>query len=241
MNQNKNRYPVLALHGFLGQGQDWNPILLNHCCFRAPDLFTPGPLQLGHKFDEWISRLSQYDFVNERPWLVGYSMGGRLAAAAYLKYPEKYSGLVLVSANIEPLSKAERIQRKNNDRQWAQLMDQLSWQDWLNKWNGQSVFLGSRQPDRCFLPEQIPILQSALKNFGLADQPQVDWGLLAEYKSRVYFCVGEKDIKYRKIYQGLVNSQKIENFQIISGAGHRVLLDQPEGLRRHLLELFKKH
>ena len=38
--------------------------------------------------------------------------GGRLAAAAYLKYPEKYSGLVLVSANIEPLSKAERIQRK---------------------------------------------------------------------------------------------------------------------------------
>ena len=51
--------------------------------------------------------------------------------------------------------------------------------------------LGSRQPDRCFTGTNS-YFAVRFKNFGLADQPQVDWDCSRSIKAGFIFVLGKK-------------------------------------------------
>ena len=104
---------ILALHGFLGRGSDWD--FLREAGF---DVVAP-------------------DDLRDRPAadiILGYSLGGRLALHA----ANDYDLAVIISAGITPGDAA----RKASDEAWARRFESDNWQTLMRDWNAQSVFGG---------------------------------------------------------------------------------------------------
>src|SRR5690606_6232484 len=118
----------LCLHGFTGTPE----------CFRvlqaarpqdtllAPMLTGHGspPLALETSFTAELTRLQRW--LGERwqgpTYLLGYSLGARLALGLLVASPERFQGAVLVGVNPGLRSSEERRQRQQADRELRQLL-----------------------------------------------------------------------------------------------------------------------
>ena len=113
---------VLFLHGFMGSSADWKDVVaatmdLAFCI--TPDLpghgaslgLTPEAYTMEGTTRAVVQTLDELEV--ERPAIVGYSMGGRLALYLALRYPERCAGLFLESASpgLEEWGGAEGAER----------------------------------------------------------------------------------------------------------------------------------
>ena len=100
--------PIVLLHGGLGSGEMFGPILpilsANHEVI-LPDLQGHGrtadidrPIDLRFIADDMAALIDQLGL--EQPDLIGYSLGGGVAMHTAFRYPEKIRKLVSVSANV---------------------------------------------------------------------------------------------------------------------------------------------
>ena len=102
--------PLVLLHGGLGSGEIFGPILPQLAERRqvvTPDLQGHGrtadidrPIDVRLMADD-IAALIEYLRL-DRPDIVGYSLGGGVALQTAAKYPAKVGRLVAASANIRP-------------------------------------------------------------------------------------------------------------------------------------------
>jgi len=102
--------PLVLLHGGLGSGEIFGPILPQLAERRqvvTPDLQGHGrtadidrPIDVRLMADD-IAALIEYLRL-DRPDIVGYSLGGGVALQTAAKYPVKVGRLVAASANIRP-------------------------------------------------------------------------------------------------------------------------------------------
>jgi pimeloyl-ACP methyl ester carboxylesterase len=101
--------PLILLHGGLGSGEMFEPILLTlseqHEVI-APDLQGHGrtadidrPIDIGLMADDIAALIDHLGL--EKPDLVGYSLGGGVAMQTAIKYPDKIRRLVVASAHIQ--------------------------------------------------------------------------------------------------------------------------------------------
>ncbi|MFX0016104.1 MAG: alpha/beta fold hydrolase [Candidatus Hermodarchaeota archaeon] len=104
-------YPVVFIHGYLGSSQThWghqlnNPKLLSQFQLIAPDLRGYGKSSIGKKVEKHKTSDHILDLrflltqlqLQQKPILVGYSIGGTLALMYTLEYPESVQGIILVS------------------------------------------------------------------------------------------------------------------------------------------------
>ena len=100
--------PIVLLHGGLGSGEMFGPILpilaANHEVI-LPDLQGHGrtadidrPIDMRDMADDIVALIDQLGL--EQPDLIGYSLGGGVAMHVAFRYPEKIRKLVSVSANV---------------------------------------------------------------------------------------------------------------------------------------------
>lgn len=206
---------IIALHGFLGQGQDWDAVRaatktpLEWLC---PDLFAPdGP--------EW----SPPDFVG-KSWLAGYSFGARLALRWLTERPELWHGALLLSVNPGNFfTVEERSARRASDRAWARAMREESWSELMARWNAQKVFADECAPERVEKDFDRHKLALALEKFSVADQftdplrlpPQLNW------------VAGALDRKFTGLNNVMRNSGFPGTFETVEGVGHRLLQKAP--------------
>jgi pimeloyl-ACP methyl ester carboxylesterase len=103
-----NGRPMVLLHGGLGSGEMFGPILpslaANHRVV-LPDLQGHGrtadvdrPIDVRTMADDAVALIDALGL--EKPDLVGYSLGGGVAFWTAVKYPDKVGKLVMASANI---------------------------------------------------------------------------------------------------------------------------------------------
>jgi pimeloyl-ACP methyl ester carboxylesterase len=100
--------PMILLHGGLGSGEMFGPILpalADHHRVILPDLQGHGrtadidrPLDVRLMADDIAALIDHLGL--EKPDVVGYSLGGGVAMHTAFKYPEKIRRLVAASANI---------------------------------------------------------------------------------------------------------------------------------------------
>jgi pimeloyl-ACP methyl ester carboxylesterase len=100
--------PMLLLHGGLGSGEMFGPILpalTEHHRVILPDLQGHGrtadidrPIEMSVMADDIAALIDHLGL--ERPDVVGYSLGGGVALHLAFAHPEKIGKLVAVSANI---------------------------------------------------------------------------------------------------------------------------------------------
>ncbi|MFC3394857.1 2-succinyl-6-hydroxy-2,4-cyclohexadiene-1-carboxylate synthase [Brenneria rubrifaciens] len=138
---------LVCLHGLLGSGEDWRPII--PFCGEWPLLLVDLP---GHGASQGVAagdfaQISQQLALTleqqgiERYWLLGYSLGGRLAMYHACFGPRGgIQGLLVEGGNPGLENRQQREARLLHDARWARRFRHEALETVLNDWYRQAVF-----------------------------------------------------------------------------------------------------
>lgn len=206
---------VIALHGFLGQGSDWDSIRAasnSGLPWVCPDLFAAD------------ASLAPPETATPC-WLAGYSFGARLALQWMQDAPDRYLGALLLSVNPGNFQNdQERAARRAFDANWASRLRTETWGDLMRDWEAQDIFGGSPRPLRAESNFDREKLASALEKFSVADQFTDPLPL----PPRITWLAGVRDAKFCRLLDDMRNAGFPGSFLRVDNAGHRLLSEAPE-------------
>jgi 2-succinyl-6-hydroxy-2,4-cyclohexadiene-1-carboxylate synthase len=237
---------ILLLHGFMGSGESFKstlPFLKEYVNPVTVDLLGHGKTESANSAKRFtldcqivdIKRLIEKVFET-KPFLYGYSMGGRLALRYALTFPHTICGLVLESATYG-LNDQETIrERKQMDEERAQAIEN-GFSSFLDKWQKLPLFQSNLPTDeertetyQAIQQQQDPQqMANSLRGFGTAQMPSVK-GELSTLHLPVLLLAGKADLKYVEIMENMHRELPISELYIAPDAGHRVHLENPESL-----------
>ena len=234
---------LLLLHGFMQSGASWDgvaEILAKDHYVVAPDLIGHGESlkptdPLGYTFDAYTMQIvgivQHLQMQGFQVALVGYSMGGRLAAHFLTQQEGMLCGVVLESAGLGPVDETERQKRAQKSRRMAQRLIDDTLPAFVDFWENLDLFASQKE-----LPEDV---REAVRADRLDNEPyalvhcltqagQHRMGNLREAIGQsdvpVLYLAGEKDVAYTEIARSLTGVKT----QIIPDAGHNIHLEQPQ-------------
>lgn len=237
---------LLFLHGFMGNGEDWNEIsagLSGDRQILTVDLPGHGKSLSLLDSDYTIENCAEGivaaldRFCCDRCNLVGYSMGGRLAFYLVAHYPDRFRRTIIESATPGLKSEKERKERVLRDEALAFLLEQIrnrqQFKEIITDWYRQPLFdsLSSR-PGRLEnlisqrLTNDPRQLAESLRNMGTGRMPSL-WPELKEIKSPLLLIAGAKDHKFSKIAAEVGAECPQAEVAVVADAGHNVHLEQP--------------
>lgn len=217
---------VFGLHGFLGQGSDFDRfknLWPEYIEFSAPNLFSDNHYDLSN-FEICTDQLaSQISAMPEKKIFIGYSLGGRIGLHFLEKYPDIFQQYIFLSTHPGFDSDVEKKQRIENDTIWAEKIKKLKWSEFLKDWNSQSVFGGTSETVRNENDYSKDQLMAAMTYLSLAKQKNMN-SVIKKNKHKIKWIVGEKDLKFSELAENLKQKKILENYSRIS-SGHRILFD----------------
>ncbi|MDG6894714.1 2-succinyl-6-hydroxy-2,4-cyclohexadiene-1-carboxylate synthase [Volucribacter amazonae] len=250
-NANKQgQKPLLVLlHGLLGDKQDWQKLMdfLPHFDCIALDLpfhgtsYSAQQLAQAQDFQQVCALLAQHiqAQIQQRPYyLMGYSLGGRLALYAYfaqLLPTHSLQALLLEGVNLGLSDSAQRQQRWQQDQNWAKRFAHQPIQQVLEEWYQQPVFahLTPQQRQQLIQLRQHnngQAIARMLTATSLAKQPDFRYKVRCVSLPVFYFC-GEKDQKFQQIAK-----QNQLDLTLIPQAGHNAHQENPQQFAKLLTE-----
>jgi 2-succinyl-6-hydroxy-2,4-cyclohexadiene-1-carboxylate synthase len=201
---------IWCLHGFLGRPSDWD-FLRDQVEIRAIDLFREGLDPLREAKPE--------DFI------LGYSMGGRLALAMLLS--RSLRGAIIISAGLNIADPSERAARLHHDHRWAERFESEEWSSVVHAWNAQPLFAGEAEPfPRIESDYDRRALAEALRNWSPAVLEPLE-PRLPEIETPILWIAGTRDTKYAAVAERAVALLPHAQLWTCAEAGHRVPWDQP--------------
>jgi 2-succinyl-6-hydroxy-2,4-cyclohexadiene-1-carboxylate synthase len=245
--------PVVLVHGFAGSGRWWGDELrraLVPPAGRVVDVDLPGhgsnrsdrgraPCTLEGALES-ISRAVSGPFD-----LVGYSMGGRIALHAALRYPDRVRRLVLESASPGLDTERERTDRRAADEALAGRIESDGVAAFVAEWSDLPVLRPATQRPaevqtrirEVRLANRPADLAAALRGLGTGALPSL-WDRLDEVRARALILAGAADPKFVEISRRMAAAMPGAEVEIVPGAGHTVHLDRPDAwaaaIRRHI-------
>jgi|SRR5579871_803683 len=153
---------IIALHGFLGRPTDFRALGLANLV--APDIFLTPISGLHH----WARRFNSH--MNDKPILLGYSMGGRLLLHCLIDNPTLYKAAIIIAAHPGLESVREREDRLAQDYVWAQRFRTDGWQELMAAWNDRGTLKSSEPVIRNERQFTRTALVQALRCFSLGKQ-----------------------------------------------------------------------
>lgn len=159
---------------------------------------------------------------SNKPTLVGYSMGGRIA----LQLRDCVKGIVAIGAHVGLETDEEKQAHRALETGWKEKLLTLPSKQFFKSWYSQPLFASlSEKP---FLLESLIkkrikqdpiILEQVMTQLSLADQNRVTL-----FPTPTLLIHGEKDRKYQQLYH---------NIQLpvscVNNAGHACLIENPQG------------
>ena len=183
------------------------------------------------------------------PVLVGYSMGGRIAAETMVRHPGlPLAGLVLESAGLGPADDAARAALARRNGEWAARLREggvVAFMDW---WEALPLFATQRElppaarattrADR--EAHDAETLARSLEAWGAHHQAAESETVAALAQMRVadrpvLYLAGSRDEKYAAL-AARVRAAGLPA-RLVEGAGHNVHLEKPEAFSRAVAQL----
>lgn len=231
---------LVFIHGLLGTSDDWQAVIQiltennPHLSCISLDLPFHGKEKKTQvtDFEEtcaYISKKIQLELNDQPYFLIGYSLGGRIALYYALHahcHKGHLQGLLLEGANLGLTSSQEREVRWQNDCAWADAFRQQSPQKVLNSWYQQPVFRHLTESQRqALINKRLPNCGENIANMlcatSLAKQPDFRETLKQANLPIYYFC-GSQDDKF----QQLATESQLPLI-LIPHAGHNAHLENP--------------
>ena len=222
----------VLVHGFTQTARSWDEVavvLRAHGDVVRVEL--PGH---GAARDRRLSFVETAAYLGEsggRATYVGYSMGGRICLRLALDRPDLVDALVLVGASPGIADADARAARQRSDALLALDLDTGDTGEFLTRWLSRPMFETTTPR-----PEELAArrgngregLAYALRTLGTGAQEPL-WRRLGELRMPVLLVAGEKDKKFRAIAERMAAAiGPSARTAVVPGAGHAVLLDQPE-------------
>ena len=248
-----DRPAVVFLHGFMGSRSDWADVTAAlGDGFRRVAVDLPGhgaslglpdaAYGVGGAVRALLETLDGLGI--ERPVLVGYSMGGRLALYLALRHPDRCAGLFLESASPGLPDAAERAARRRADEGKARRLERDPFEEFLQDWYRQPLFASlARDGDllhrtiearRANVPAE---LAKSLRGSGVGNQPSL-WDELPDLRAPALAVAGGLDEKFAAISRRMEGLAPRLRSATVAGAGHSVRVEAPRAyltLMRDLL------
>lgn len=233
--------PTLWLHGFMGRGDDWLPLLSalpgarRHVIVDLPghggSLFDdPAAYTIDRAAAAVIAVLDAADVA--RCALVGYSMGGRLGLYLAVHYPARFTHLALLSASPGLATEAERTARRQWDERMARKVESAEFSTFLDDWYRAPLWDSLRrhadyaQVVARRAPNSPPHLALSLRGMGTGVQPSLwqDWATLTV---PTLLIAGALDTKYVAVTHQMTTANPRAQTLIVPDAGHNVAAEAP--------------
>ena len=243
---------ILFLHGFLGNGNDWNEvikIISRHYYCLTIDLPGHGKttLKKNHDFSFEKTALALIEFLNQleinKCHLIGYSMGGRIALFLALYYPQYFDKVVLESASPGLCTEREQKERIAQDEKIAQTLETGNYEAFLSKWYSQSLFSGLADNENFNQllqrrEESDPkALAQSLRLLGTGKQPSL-WQEISRSKIPILLIIGGEDIKFQSIANDMKKLNQFMQIQVIEKCSHNVHSQKPKEFANRIFKFF---
>ncbi len=246
---------ILFLHGFMGDAWDWEAVVnLLESDFQCFLVDLPGhgrnrSPEVGVSWSmENTARAVVYTLDNagiSSCFLIGYSMGGRLALYLALKHPRYFQKVILEGASPGIRHPDERRQRRELDEKRAERLENSDFRTFLREWYRQPLFQGL--PENDAFPNMLQRrlrnnphhLAKVLRELGTGAQPSL-WNELPEVKIPLLLMVGEKDKKFRAIAEEMCQTSSRIRMAVIPGCGHNVHVEAPQLFTKQVKRFFFK-
>ncbi|MBJ3589839.1 2-succinyl-6-hydroxy-2,4-cyclohexadiene-1-carboxylate synthase [Salmonella enterica subsp. enterica serovar Saintpaul] len=245
-NEGQSGFPwMVFLHGFSGDCQEWQTVGEQLHPYSRLYIDLPGhggsaDIRV-NGFDDVSellhNTLFSYNILNY--WLVGYSLGGRVAMMAACQGMPGLCGLVIEGGHPGLQSEDERLQRRLSDGRWAARFRGEPLRDVFNDWYQQPVFASLDPAQRQALvalrsQNKGHTLAAMLEATSLAVQPDLR-AQLSECRFPFYYLCGERDDKFR----ALATELSVPN-HVIRNAGHNAHRDNPAGVVDCLAQILRR-
>lgn len=234
---NKSVGTLICLHGFLGQGRDWQSLLPGSWNREMPDLFAPASQS---RWSESFQGLSeQLNSIAERASgprvFMGYSLGGRIGLHALIEKSHLWAGGIFISTHPGLQDLGDRVRRFEADEQWARRFESEKWKDLMREWNSQSVFGGTPGPVRLEKEYSRSALAGALRGCSLGLQRDLR-SELKRLELPILWVVGENDSKFLELARDVKRTHAGIELCVLGSAGHRAPWEQAGAFRGKLQE-----
>ena len=236
---------IVWLHGFLGNHQEWMPVSAAFNEWPQLWLDLPGHGasvdQQGIDFattDALITATLAHYHIDDY-WLVGYSLGGRLAMYhATHNQASGLRGLVVEGGHPGLDNETDRQARLQHDMGWVERFRHEALSQVLRDWYQQPVFSSLDEQQRSVLvslrsQNNAVALAAMLEAVSLSRQPDLQ-ATLSQLTIPFYYLCGERDMKFRTIATGLGLIP-----EVISGVGHNAHREAPAAFSARLLTLLQ--
>lgn len=238
---------ILFLHGFMGDRFEFKQaiaVLSKQFYCVAIDLLGHGQtiaIDPSTDLDDYYTIQSSANLVIKYldllrvdcRFLVGYSMGGRLALYLTIHFPQYFDRVVLESASAGLSSAVARRDRLAKDRQLATRLETGDLRLFLENWYQQPIFANLRShPNFAQMLEQrlnnSPVqLAKSLRNLSTGKQPSL-WEKLSENQIPLLLIAGELDPKFVQINRQMQQLCKYSQLEVIPSCGHNIHFENPD-------------
>ncbi|MBF2358464.1 2-succinyl-6-hydroxy-2,4-cyclohexadiene-1-carboxylate synthase [Listeria welshimeri] len=235
---------LLMLHGFTGSNKTFQESITHlekHFSIVAPDLLghgkTDSPDEIARYsieriVDDLVTILQELKIM--QCFVLGYSMGGRVATAFASAHPEMVCGLILVSSSPGLAQKDLQESRVQADNRLADMLESEGIRSFVDYWEKLALF-ASQEVLSDELKKRIRLerlaqnpngLAMSLRGMGTGKQPSY-WNHLADFTFPVLLMTGSLDEKFEKIAQEMQQLIPNSTHVTVQNAGHAVYLEQP--------------
>jgi 2-succinyl-6-hydroxy-2,4-cyclohexadiene-1-carboxylate synthase len=223
---------IVALHGFLGQSQDYEGLSQALAGKKEVDVWAPDLFALGSQWSPHLSLENWADQLNrhvvelkkyDRRIILGYSLGGRLGFQALHQQPEVWDSSLLISCNPLKLREREREARALWDRKWAEKFRSEPWEVLIKDWNSLDLFAHETgAPPRRFEDDyDRETLALALEKWSPIHQRMISRHKVEQFKN-CHWLVGLQDRKYLAIQEKISELMPNAEYWQAPG-GHRLV------------------
>lgn len=235
---------LLMLHGFTGSNKTFQESITHleeHFSIVAPDLLGHGKTDSPDEIARYSIERIVEDLVTilqelkiMQCFLLGYSMGGRVATAFASAHPEMVRGLILVSSSPGLAQKDLQESRVQADNRLADMLESEGIRSFVDYWEKLALF-ASQEVLSDELKKRIRLerlaqnpngLAMSLRGMGTGKQPSY-WNHLADFTFPVLLMTGSLDEKFEKIAQEMQQLLPNSTHVTVQNAGHAVYLEQP--------------
>ncbi|GFP95293.1 protein phyllo chloroplastic [Phtheirospermum japonicum] len=260
---------VVFLHGFLGTGEDWIPVMKaissSTKCI-AIDLPGHGGSKLQYKggngsdlpdlsIDVVVDILCKVldNITPQKVTLIGYSMGARISLYTALKRSDKVESAVIISGSPGLVDNDARAIRKAKDDFRASTLVSNGLEFFTEAWYAEEMWASLRSHPHFkqivtsrLQHGDLQTLGRVLSDLSIGRQLSL-WEDLKHCEVPLQIIVGEKDDKFKKIARDMYTKIGIENgnknslpVAEIQNAGHAVHLENPLALITALRQFIKR-
>lgn len=247
---------IIFLHGFMGNTHEFDEVI----SILADDFYCLTVDLPGHGETQVFGKDEYYQMPNtanaliqllekllhklniSQCFLIGYSMGGRLALYISLHLPKyidfnfDFAKVILESASPGLATEPERLARIKQDAQIARKLSRSITQEdftlFLTNWYSQTIF-GDIKTHTQFsklieqrLQNNPNQLVKSLKMMGTGVQPSL-WSKLETHKTPLLLLVGELDPKFVEINTKIQQKAKYSQLKRVKNTAHNIHFAKP--------------